>query len=454
MRDREATTAETTNGRGDLPKRTMLQALLSGVASIKAHQTRMNVIGNNLANVNTTAYKGSRVGFQDMLSQTVQGASAPNSGQGGRNSIQYGLGVTVGATAVNGEQGSLGATNRPTDLAIQGNGYFVVADAGRQYFTRDGSFDTDESGTLVHRGTGARLLGWTADANGKIDNSKTIEKDSYLKFETGSQKALQITSRATLTGNLNSSATATDKVTSNIRVFDSLGVSHDLTVVMSNHKVPPTGTAPTGATSSWDWTAYEGATTGTPIGSSTTAGNGPLYFDANGASVSSLAAGALNKVTMAGSPGASPTFPIDLDFKGLSSVDQASSASFATQNGFEPGSLSGIAIGSDGVITGIFSNGLNRTLGQVALATFANAEGLDRVSDNMWSDSANSGLANIAAPKQTNHGSLSAGYLEQSNVDISSEFTDLIVTQRGFQANTKIVTTVDQMLEELINLRR
>ena len=106
------------------------------------------------------------------------------------------------------------------------------------------------------------------------------------------------------------------------------------------------------------------------------------------------------------------------------------------------------------MITGIFSNGLNRTLGQVALATFSNAQGLDRIADNMWSDSANSGLASIGAPKDTNHGSLSAGYLEQSNVDISSEFTDLIVTQRGFQANTKIVTTVDQMLEELINLRR
>lgn len=432
----------------------MLQALLSGVASIKAHQTRMNVIGNNLANVNTTAYKGARVGFQDMLSQTVQGASRPSSNSGGRNAIQYGLGVVVGSTDINVEQGSLGSTNRPTDLAIQGNGFFPVADGNRMYYTRDGSFDTDMAGDLVHRGTGARLLGWTADANGQLDATQALSAASTINIPVGKLNAVQVTSRAELAGNLDSAAPSSDQVVTSITVWDSLGTPHDLTVVMTNHQIPGTGTPPAGATSSWDWVAYDGPITGAPIGSSAGAGNEPLYFDANGEAVSGLAAGTYNTVSMTGAGGAATPFSIELDFSGLGSLNDTSSASFSRQNGFQPGSLSGIAIGSDGVITGIFSNGLNRTLGQVALATFANSQGMMRVSDNMWSATENSGIPNIGTAKSQNFGSINAGYLEQSNVDISSEFTDLIVTQRGFQANTKIVTTVDQMLEELINLRR
>ena len=432
----------------------MLQALLSGVASIKAHQTRMNVIGNNLANVNTTAYKGSRVGFQDMLSQTVQAASRPNSNQGGRNAIQYGLGVVVGSSNVNIEQGSLGATNRPTDLAIQGNGFFAVASGDQQFYTRDGSFDTDFNGDIVHRGTGARLLGWMADENGVVDTTSTISPDSALNVKLGSQKAVQATSRAELSGNLDSSALATEEVVSSIRVWDSLGSPHELTVVMRNHQVPGTGTPPTGATSSWDWVAYDGPTTGTPIGSSADAGNAPLYFDASGRSVSGLATGTFNRVSVPGTGGATTPFPVEVDFGGLGSLNDVNTASFSRQNGFQPGSLSGISIGADGMITGVFSNGLNRPLGQVALSTFSNPQGLSRVSDNMWAITENSGLPNTGAASDGNRGTINAGYLEQSNVDISSEFTDLIVTQRGFQANTKIVTTVDQMLEELINIRR
>lgn len=432
----------------------MLQALLSGVASIKAHQTRMNVIGNNLANVNTTAYKGARVGFQDMLSQTVQGASRPSTSTGGRNAIQYGLGVVVGSTDVNVEQGSLGSTNRPTDLAIQGNGFFPVADGNQVFFTRDGSFDTDYNGDLVHRGTGARLIGWMADENGNLDTTEMPDATDAINIPIGKRNAVQVTSRAELAGNLSSSAVATDQVTTSITVWDSLGSPHDLTVVMSNHQVPGTGTPPTGATSSWDWVAYDGPVTGTPIGSSATAGNSPLYFDANGEMVASLGPGVFNKVALTGTGGASTPFSVELDFGGVGSLNNSSSATFSRQNGFQPGSLSGISIGPDGVITGIFSNGLNRTLGQVALSTFANPQGLMRVSDNMWAMSENSGIPQFGTPKNENFGSINAGYLEQSNVDISSEFTDLIVTQRGFQANTKIVTTVDEMLQELINLRR
>ncbi len=431
----------------------MLQALLSGVASIKAHQTRMSVIGNNLANVNTTAYKGSRVGFEDMLSQTVQGASRPNGSRGGTNPIQYGLGVHIGATDTDLEQGSLGSTNRPTDLAIQGNGYFMIGQGEQTLYTRDGGFDLDANGDLVQRGTGGHVLGWSADANGVLDTSKAVKADSTLNVPVGRLNAVQVTTRAELAGNLNSAAPATTEVLSNVRVWDSRGNPHDLTVKMTNRQIPPAGTPPAGATSSWDWAAYEGGTAGTPVGSSADPGNERLYFDANGVRATGLGT-AFNKVSIPGANGAGTPFPVELEFKGVGSLNAENAVSFKQQNGFGPGSLSGIAIGQDGVITGIFTNGLNRTLGQVAMATFANPQGLSRVADNLWRVSDNSGIPVTGPPKGGDRGSINAGYLEQSNVDISAEFTDLIVTQRGFQANTKIVTTVDQMLEELINMRR
>lgn len=431
----------------------MLQALLSGVASIKAHQTRMSVIGNNLANVNTTAYKGSRVGFQDLLSQTVQGASRPGGTRGGTNPIQYGLGVLVGSTNTNIEQGSLGSTNRPTDLAIQGNGYFMVADGQRTYYTRDGSFDLDAKGDLVHRGTGTRVLGWTADADGKLDTTQAITSDSKLNVPVGRLNAVQATTKAELAGNLGSNSPTGTVVPAGVRVWDSLGNARDLTVQMANRMEPPAVGAPAGATSSWEWTAYEGATTGSPIGSSADPGNTLLYFDANGAQIVPAGGTGLGKVTLLAKAGADP-LAVDVDFAGVGSIAAENQVSFKNQNGFGPGSLSGIAIGPDGIITGMFTNGLNRTLGQVALSTFSNPQGLDRVGDNLFGTTDNSGIPVVGGAKSGDRGTINAGYLEQSNVDISSEFTDLIVTQRGFQANTKIVTTVDQMLEELINMRR
>ena len=180
----------------------MLQAMLAGVASIKAQQTRMNVIGNNLANVNTTAYKGSRVTFQDMLAQTMRGASRPTDRLGGTNAIQFGLGVLVAGTDINTEQGSLNATNRPTDFAIQGNGFFLVSNGERIAYTRDGSFDLDAAGDLVHRATGERLMGWTADpATGAINTNSPVTPGSAVRLQIGAPPAVQETTVANRPGN-------------------------------------------------------------------------------------------------------------------------------------------------------------------------------------------------------------------------------------------------------------
>ncbi len=434
----------------------MLQALLAGVASVKAQQTRMNVIGNNLANVNTTAYKSARVTFQDMIAQTIEGATRPGETHGGTNPTQYGLGVLVGATDVNNEQGSLGATNRPSDMALQGNGYFMVPSGDGVAYTRDGAFDLDAEGDLVQTSTGARLLGWTADAQGKIDTSVPVNATTKLSIPIGRLNAVQATTTASMKGNLNAEAGPTETYTSQVRVYDSLGGSHDITIQYKNHSTDLTAdpNAPAGATGSWEWTAYEGATaTGTPIGSSSDAGNAKIYANGNGGNVSALALGAMNKITVPAGPG-TPAVPIDLDLSAIGQIKASSQVTSGGQNGFPPGSLEGYNIGNDGIITGLFTNGLTRPLGQIALSNFPNPNGLSRVGNNTWRATDNSGTAVVGTAQTGGRGAINSGFLEQSNVDISSEFSDLIITQRGFQANTKIITTVDEMLQELINMKR
>ena len=417
----------------------MLQAMLAGVASIKAQQTRMNVIGNNLANVNTTAYKGSRVTFQDMLAQTVRGASRPSDNLGGTNAIQYGLGVLVAGTDINTEQGSLSATNRPTDFAIQGNGFLMVGNGERVAYTRDGSFDLDANGDLVHRATGERLLGWIADpATGNINTNAPVGASSRLTIPIGSRTAVQETTNVTWTGNLDSREFSTAGLASTqsvVRVYDSLGGSHDLTLTMTETATP----------NEWSWSM-------TGAGGTTTTGTGTLVFDpANG----SLISGSPGAVTITPDPasGVAP-FDVDMDFNSISQLATEMQVQASSQNGFEPGSLSSFSVNTDGIVIGLYTNGLTRPLGQVAMAIFPNANGLERQGSNLWRNTDNSGVSVIGTPRSGGRGQLNAGFLEQSNIDIGNEFTELIITQRGFQANTRVVTTVDEMLQELINMKR
>lgn len=425
----------------------MLQALLAGVASVKAQQTRMNVIGNNLANVNTTSYKGSRVTFQDMIAQTIRGASRPQDNVGGTNPVQFGLGVLVAGTDTNNEQGSLQATNRPSDLALQGNGYFMVSNSERVAYTRDGGFDLDANGRLVQRATGEQLLGWPADEFGQINNNTPVTDSSFLTIPVGSLDAVQVTTRASFKGNLDANAASTEAWDVVVRTYDTLGGAHDITVRFSNRQVPPGGTAPPGAASSWEWTALEGSTPLQGFGSGT---NQRLYFDGNGNLLNGSTA---QEITVPAS-GSAPAFTIDLDFSRMTQLKGENNVTPFDQNGFPPGSLQGFSIGVDGVITGLFTNGLTRPLGQIAMAIFSNPGGLERMGSNMWRATDNSGIAVVGEPKTGGRGQVNAGFLEQSNVDIGNEFTELIVTQRGFQANTRVITTVDEMLQDLINMKR
>jgi flagellar hook protein FlgE len=424
----------------------MWQAMLSGVASLKAHQTKMNVIGNNIANINTTGYKGSRVHFQDLMAQTFRAASRPSNVLGGVNPIQVGLGVKVGAIDVHTLQGALEMTGRSTDLAIQGNGYFMLTNGRDVHYSRDGAFGLDSSGFLVHRGTGWKVLGWMADAGGRIDTNQPINANSVLQFPVGSQAAVRQTSVVEYTGNLNANAPSTQTYAATVRVYDALGGAHDVTITFTNRQTPPLGTPPTGAVSSWDWSATVG---GTPVGDFTTGTNTRLYFNGQGEIIGTTT----QQITITPTNGA-PPFTVNLDLSQLTSLAAESIVQPIYQDGFPPGTLQEFTIGIDGTIQGVFSNGLSRPMGRIALSLFANPAGLFRLGNNMWRVTDNSGLPQVGAPTTGGLGEINAGYLEQSNVDLGSEFADMIVTQRGFQANTRIVSVVDELLADVVNMKR
>ncbi|GBC93667.1 Flagellar hook protein FlgE [bacterium HR15] len=424
----------------------MWQAMLSGVASLKAHQIKMNVIGNNIANINTVGFKSARAHFQDLLSQTLRAASRPSGVLGGTNPMQVGLGVKVGAIDIMPLQGALELTGRSTDLAIQGNGFFMLSNGRDIQFTRDGAFALDANGFLVHRGTGWKVLGWKADPGGFIDTNQAITASSVLQFPVGSQAAVRQTSRVQYTGNLNANASNTDTFSATVRVYDALGGAHDITLTFTNRQNPPAGSPPPGAIMSWEWSAVEGSTS---VGDFSTGSNSRLYFDATG----KLIGGATQEITITPTNGA-PPFTVTLDLAQITSLAADSVIQPVYQDGFPPGTLQEFAIGIDGTIQGIFSNGLSRPMGRIALSLFPNPMGLERLGNNMWRQTDNSGLPQIGAPATAGLGEINAGYLEQSNVDLGSEFADMIVTQRGFQANTRIVSVVDELLADVVNMKR
>lgn len=405
--------------------------MFNGVSAIEAHQEKMDVIGNNIANVSTTGYKAGRVTFEDQLSQTLQGASLGSGSTGGTNPLQLGLGVKVASIDTIMTQGGLQSTSRATDMAIQGNGFFMEGNASGISYTRDGSFALDNSGNLVNAADGSYVLGWAADASGVINNTTQVTPQSKIAIPVGGLTTVSPTSSASYSGNLSADALSTDPAfTRSIDVYDSLGKKQNLTLSFTRDA----------ATNTWNWSAS---------GDAGASGSGQITFDSAGKQT-----GATGTVTMSPTDGSAAPQIITPDFSHLTQLSGATSAAPLSQNGFGPGTLKTFSIDQTGAITGIFSNGLTRPLGQVALASFSNPEGLQRSGGNKYVQSINSGLAQVGAANTAGLGGISTGYLEQSNVDLSTEFTNMIITQRGFQANTKIITTVDQLLDDVIRLKQ
>jgi len=556
----------------------MMRSMFSGVSGMRNFQYELDVIGNNISNVNTVGFKGSRVTFQTALLQTLKAARAPQNNVGGTNPIQIGLGSQLATMDKVMTQGSFQNTGRKLDLAIQGDGFFVLSDGQGYYYTRAGALDVDMNGTLIHSSTGMKVQGWIAiqdPTTGQryIDTNQPI---GDIVISAGMTMPANATTLARMEGNLNStsgimpfamtvtddngqqytvrfvfSKTNTDFARQNgpftenqsytWRAYDEnnnlLGTSYIVVnqfgrvvdsglieVVVApgaSISIPSSGElrfyesdSPSnfvtakfespryvtavevydtlgnpyslyiefirlgqfqGIRNAWIWRVYTAS--GEPI----------TYIDANGQTsynntpyvggvvdfnesgrLSTLygitwdeatqtfqvSDSELRTIQFDASHMGDGTVTINLDLTSLTQFAGANSAAFTYQNGNALGTLQSFAINEAGQIIGTFSNGLTDLLGQVALAVFNNPAGLTEIGNSLYVPSANSGLAQIGAAGTGGRGTLIPGALEMSNVDLAEEFTKMIIAQRGFQANARVITTADTILGELVALRR
>ena len=463
----------------------MMRSLYAGVSGMQNHQTRLDVIGNNVANVNTTGFKRGRVNFQDMISQQMSGAASPTTEVGGVNPKEVGLGVTVAAIDTVFTQGNLQTTGVSTDVAIQGNGFFIMKNGEESFYTRAGAFSLDSEGTLVNPANGMRVQGWMAEEiNGQMV-LQTAGSTEDLIIPVGSKDPAKATENVNFACNLNKNTPeilegaspediAKGTWSTEQKIYDSFGNEHMLNVSF---------TRVAGNPNQWQATVTidpdMADESQTRVGLNTTDGQGNTFlinFDNTGTlqSVTDSAGNLTNpegQIVLQASfnvIGANPdengnptrqTLNINLGTIGSqkNTITQSASTSSTKayyQDGYTMGYLDNFKIDSSGIITGVYSNGTNRTIGQIALATFANQGGLEKAGDNTYVESNNSGMANIGTSGIAGKGSMLAGALEMSNVDLTEQFTDMIVTQRGFQASSKTIQTADTLLDTVMNLKR
>ncbi|WP_448611650.1 flagellar hook protein FlgE [Geodermatophilus sp. URMC 60] len=408
----------------------MLRSMNSAIAGLRAHQTKLDVTGNNIANVNTVGYKSSTTVFEDTLSQVMRNGSAPTAQAGGTNPAQVGLGVKVAGITTNFEQGSAQNTGRSTDFMISGDGFFVTQAGNEQLYTRAGSFSYDAAGNLVTP-DGAMLQGWMAD-DGVVNTNGPIRP---LRVPFGDVMQPTETDNGAVVGNLSSAAAPNTGVQTQMTMYDALGTPHQISLSFTK-----TGD------NTWEVVARDENDT---VLASTA---DPLVFDP--------VEGTL--------PTASRTFQITPDasmagsWPGTITIDLADLRQFGGPSGLTParvggnamGSLQSISLSGDGTVMGVYSNNLREPIGKLALATFANPAGLAKAGNSSFRVGDNSGQPAIGEPAGGGRGTLIAGALEMSNVDLAEEFTGLIVAQRGFQANSRVITSSDEVLQDLVNLKR
>lgn len=404
------------------------------LSGLNASSVALSAISNDIANLNTVGYKGTRQEFRDLFYQQVG-----SSGSG--DPVQVGAGVGIGAISSVFTQGSIEASGVPTDVAIQGEGFFAVQDAGGlTTYTRAGNFSVNANGFLS-TSSGSRVLGYPS-INGSIDPNQPV---APISVSPGQVSPPAATSSMNMQMNLDAGAAVGSQFSSAVTVYDSLGASHILTANFTKT-----------AANNWNWQlTIPGADVN--AASAQTVATGSFVFDGTGklTSPSSDISGlSINNLAT----GASPlSFTWALSSGGSQSITQVaapSEVSATQQNGYASGTLVNFNISGDGTINGIFSNGRTAALGQIALATFPNDDGLFRTGNGGFLPTLASGATNIGVPGTGGRGTLSGGALELSNVDVASEFSQLILAQRGFQANARTVTTFDQVTQEAINLKQ
>lgn len=425
----------------------MLRSMFSAISGLRAHQTKLDVTGNNIANVNTVGFKGSQTVFEDTLSQVLRNGSAPTGDSAGSNPAQVGLGVKVAGITTNFSQGSQQNTGRSTDFMIQGDGFFVTRAGNENLYTRAGSFDFDGVGNLVTP-DGGILQGWMA-TNGVVNSNGPV---GPLSVPFGQVLAPKATTGGGMVGNL--SAGATPNVTmlqTQAEMYDALGNAHQVNYVFTNV-----------GTNRWalDVQDRDGASMLPSTGTPAVTDRIEVEFDANGVMTAPAGTGTppVNTFQFTPPAGKFPSWdgPVTIDmtkvtqFAGKSTV----AAAKTVDSGAALGTLESFALSNDGTISGVYSNGLRQAIGQLAMATFANPGGLEKAGNTSFRAADNSGAPAIGLAGTGGRGSLSAGALEMSNVDLAEEFTGLIVAQRGFQANSRVISTSDEVLQDLVQLKR
>ncbi len=518
----------------------MMRSLFSGISGLKVHQTKMDVIGNNIANVNTAGFRASSVNFTDVFYQTTQSASGPDEStdSAGTNAMQIGLGANVAAISVNlSGTGSTQRTERGMDVMINGDAFFIVSSGGQTYFTKSGAFDIDADGTLCCTTNGAKVLGWGTTTN--ADGTQEIRKDTVSALDLMSAEneysAPRATTDVTLSGNLDNKDSQVQVDGTgypvSISFYDQLGAlysaklsfqlaeteegSSENTSIFTVKVTDILSSSSTSSSSSSSALVHKATEaeleSGSPKYSLTDLAQS-LNFNGSALQVSvnedtgevsittegdwpqvkfNSATGAFQSVSRATNEGDEdnqetlnltlsnatengtapdgqelntfPTGGVEIDFRTLTmySTNGTSKVTPTRGNyqnqggaGNQAGNLNGISIQTDGMIYGVYSNGDSKLLGQIAVATFTNPSGLESMGSSLYAATQNSGEFDGVGVNITEVGSLSIGALEMSDVDLATEFTSMITTQRGFQANSRVITTSDTMLEELVNLKR
>lgn len=414
----------------------MMRSLLSGLTGLRSHQVRMDVIGDNIANANTLGFKASRVSFKEAFAQKMMAGSA--SGSGVPRALEIGTGAGVGSIGSIFTQGALETTDRPFDLAIQGNGLFVVRNGNDIAYTRAGDFELDALGHLVLPGNGAILQGTAASAGGTVGSAASA---GDLVIPLDAVSAAQATSEIRLAGNLDAAAVAGATRVVGATAYDGTGQAHDVQITFTN--VSP---------GSWTWKA---SCDGTDLTATT---DGTVTFDADGKLTAFTYPDGTAGLTLPTAGGGSISISLATaaaaDAAGISSFAGASTIAAKSQNGRMAGTLTGIGVDETGSVIGSFSNGSIQVFGQIALASFSNPDGLTRSGDALYAASAESGEPTIGFALGGSGTSIASGALEGSNVDITQQFSDMIITQRGFQASARIIMTADEMLNEAVGLIR
>ncbi len=436
------------------------RSLSIGTSSLRAHQERFDVISNNIANVNTTGFKSSRTNFTETFNQVYSYGTSPDSdggvGVGGTNPYQLGLGVSVGSISKDMKQGTIETTNRPLDLAIQGEGYFVYNYSGQEVYSRAGAVSYDKTGNLIDSNTGAFLQGYnvSTDANGRANKDSNgvnilSRAKSNLVIDPNITSAAGQTRNIALTGNLNSSNPSGTERQTSINIYDNLGATHTINFTFA--KTDNANEYSLGAT-------LDGNTLTLPTPTVLFNNDGTLNTPLS----LSLTAADLN--TALGTTSFDATTPKNLTVQlaksdnvlsGLTQYSGSNTATASEQDGYASGSLNDLSVDTEGKIWGAFTNGVSEVLGQVVVAKFANPEALVAEGDSFYVASPNSGLANIGTSLETFPStSIRSEALEQSNVDLTTEFTNMITTQRSYEAASKVITTSDELLQQLTAIKR